>query len=477
MVLCKKINKQNEKVIVSAIFLPIILLIGINYFSDIPNQLIKTATYGYTYNPSSLYEKSQFVIISLYLLTTIYFLFKHFFNLPKQTNEKKQVFLILLGIGIPAITGIITEIIFPVLLQKQPISISQTNLSFFTAASFIAIKKYGFLKYTPKAHYDKILNTINEGIVIIDMDGIIKYINKGFEKISGYTESELVGKNSSLLLDDEENTDALLYYISNLKATHSFQTALKTKLKRKKIINITSTPYIENNGVQIGYILTIQDITRIQKLRNLMETALIKGEEKERERLANELHDGLGQMYAVCKMKISLLLQKINDPNVIKTTNELKDTITEIANTTRNLSHNLKTIDEKNKLTQILKDLIDTCSNNQLSFRFINDGEEPPLSYAIKINLYRIAQEFINNSIKYSNASLIVCKLNYTKSFLTLEMKDNGDGFDLNEILASKTKGLGIKNMKNRAYQINADFLLNAAPGEGTSISITVPYL
>jgi signal transduction histidine kinase len=199
-------------------------------------------------------------------------------------------------------------------------------------------------------------------------------------------------------------------------------------------------------------------------------SALIEGQEKERERLARELHDGLGQMLTAIRLRIGLLKEDNQSKKDIQQI--IDDTIKEL----RRISNNvMPAVLIDFGLEAGLKSLVDYSSKLyhlpvHLTYTKFNYDHAPKNNFDITISLYRIAQEAINNAVKYSNMTLITIEVNESEQQIDMLIQDNGLGFDLNK----KSEGKGLGNMNERAKLIDGKFHIESS-NLGTSISICVP--
>lgn len=199
-------------------------------------------------------------------------------------------------------------------------------------------------------------------------------------------------------------------------------------------------------------------------------SALIEGQEKERERLARELHDGLGQMLTAIRLRIGLLKEDTQSKKDIQKI--IDDTISELRRISNNvmpavlidfgLEAGLKSlVDYSGKLYQLPIQL------SYISYPYKSIAKN---KFDITISLYRIAQEAINNAVKYSNMTRIDIYVEETEDELIMSIEDDGVGFDINK----KNTGKGLGNMSERAKLIDGKFQIESNSG-GTSITICVP--
>ena len=197
-------------------------------------------------------------------------------------------------------------------------------------------------------------------------------------------------------------------------------------------------------------------------------------QEEERKRIARDLHDEIGS-----KLNVILLnayqLKKMRKGNmeVVSITNELSSLVNTTIETTRRISHDLlpPTLEEFG-LVEAIKELKDAYRHSDtLSFNLqFNDNNEKIKSKIIELNLYRVLQELINNSIRHGAATQLTIDLGILENLIHLKYHDNGEGFDTIDV--QNKKGLGMKNMESRLRMIQATHQLNSSPGRGLTMEI-----
>jgi len=203
-----------------------------------------------------------------------------------------------------------------------------------------------------------------------------------------------------------------------------------------------------------------------EKLRNKM---IIEAEEKERTRIAKDLHDSLGQMLAALKMNLnSLPTTSDGKDQFAKTTQILDDTITEM----RSISHAMMPESlVKNGLAKALMDISNHVEANQTKVNVVAEnwkGWNTTGEYV----LYRIVQELLNNTLKHANAKNVNIELNQFDDEINLIYEDDGKGFDIGSI---KSNGIGLQNMNNRISSINGHIEFDSKPGVGATAIISIP--
>ncbi|MFY8020143.1 MAG: tetratricopeptide repeat-containing sensor histidine kinase [Bacteroidia bacterium] len=205
--------------------------------------------------------------------------------------------------------------------------------------------------------------------------------------------------------------------------------------------------------------------------------AVLEAEENERQRIARDLHDGLGQRLSAAKLNISGLHQTIesdkqNQELFISNALSLLD---ESVKDVRSISHNLMANGLiKSGLVSAVREFIQQInSSNSIRIHIETLGLEERLNQTIENVLYRVLQELVNNIIKHAQATQVNIQLIKHDHELNLLIEDNGMGFNLNEAL--EKGGIGIKNIQSRINFINGKIDFDSYPGKGTTVNIEIP--
>lgn len=210
--------------------------------------------------------------------------------------------------------------------------------------------------------------------------------------------------------------------------------------------------------------------------------ALIEGQEQERKRFALELHDGIGQMLTGLKLHAeSLTTSQLTDEKYRLRIDKLIKLIQDTIQTTRQISYNLMpSVLWDFGLNAALKLLCQqTAESTRMNILFDGVDERIPLSSLMEVGLYRIAQEAVNNAVKYANAGVInvSLKTNQKNKGLVLEIKDDGKGFEIEKIKEKTGPVLsrnGIENIRTRTRLFNGQIEILSNPGAGTTIRVEV---
>ncbi len=202
--------------------------------------------------------------------------------------------------------------------------------------------------------------------------------------------------------------------------------------------------------------------------------AVLDGEESERQRIAKDLHDGLGGMLTGVKLKLSSWsLQNLNDrqsESFNPIIEQLNNTTTELRRVSRNLMPESLL---RNGLEMALGDLCEFYSNEKTVISYVPLNLKDTLPLNQQINIYRIIQELLSNVVKHAEASVVLVQCTQNDNQFLITVEDNGKGMDINNAL--KEKSLGLKSMRNRVEFLKGQLEITSAPGEGTTVEIELP--
>ena len=194
--------------------------------------------------------------------------------------------------------------------------------------------------------------------------------------------------------------------------------------------------------------------------------------EKERARIAADLHDELSPILSAIKLKVSTFELKEEEDRIQqqKTNEHLGDVLKRM----REISFDLMPVTLQRKgLSAALQELVSYTSNkNQLRIELA----APPvvLSETFSIHLYRIVQEIIHNTIKHAEATLLQIQVVKEENKLVLTSKDNGKGFRYEERL-EQGSGFGLRNLLSRTDVMGGELLIQSKEGQGTIYTIEIP--
>ena len=215
----------------------------------------------------------------------------------------------------------------------------------------------------------------------------------------------------------------------------------------------------------------VRDVTEWRRLQ----AELLEVQDRERQRLGQELHDGVSSMLTGAAILTSSLAEDLRsdepvDPEDLDKATEL---IKQASEEARAISHGLSPVGLERGLLSALEDLASQAEvRGELSCTFEASGSPPDLSEETATHLYRIAQEAVNNAVKHADAQHIQVMLTADEEELTLTVEDDGHGYPAS---SSGGKGIGMRTMRYRADLINAALTIEEAPTGGTRVRCQLP--
>ncbi len=331
----------------------------------------------------------------------------------------------------------------------------------------------------------------------IATDGTIIHIGEKFAKLINYNAFNSQKKFSKILTineQDQQNLDQIIFE----KQRTGWQDQFKaTKIDNEIIwLDLSMIPVtIKKDESEL--LIICFDITERKKAQKEVErlniessnekinqqkiisSKIVENQENEQNRIAKEIHDGIGQMLTGLKFS----LESIDLNNKEKTAQKIEylkklslDIIKGVRTATFNLmppelsDHGI--VSSISKLTQELSKL---TGKNILFYN--KTAFDQRLDSLIEINIYRLTQEAINNAIKYADSTHIVVQLSHSENLLSINIDDNGKGFDQEEVDKNKNSesGMGLVFMKERVQYVNGRVFINSIPNEGTRITFNIP--
>jgi PAS domain S-box-containing protein len=322
------------------------------------------------------------------------------------------------------------------------------------------------------------------GFSITSRDMRIMAVNDEYCRILGYSREELLKKTWAELTAPEDMPSNKIVFEQAVAGKLDAYTINKRLVRKDgQVIHTTvSARCVRRPDGSPDYFVSLllditereQAIEREQRARAEYTLQLIASQEAERERIAGELHDSLGQSLSLIKNHAQLvLMQKKLAADTRKEVETISETTSAAIAEMRRISQDLHPYQlDHLGLTGALNALIEGvgCAGGiafEKKFDLVDDAFPPHMA----ANLYRIVQEGVNNMLKHSHAKSARITLERDLHEIRLFMEDSGHGFNPNEL----RKGMGLKNMNERARILGGRLKLDSAPGKGVRVEIIVP--
>ncbi len=342
--------------------------------------------------------------------------------------------------------------------------------------------------------FRNLIRDIQLGVVLQDKEGRNILCNDAFAELFASSKNDLLGQDIQDLALDPVHEDGRRFSQEErptYKAIKTKQPArdvvmgiIRPNLDHRLWMLINADPVLDENGEILHIICCVKDITerkkmeedqmikQIQHQRQLTQ-ASIDGQEKERKEIGKELHDNIGQQLTTIKLFLDIAKTTGDDPTNEMVNMALKG-ISDVINEIRAMSRSLVPSTLKDLgLIESIDELVESFTRTQkINISFVRSGfNEELLHENQKLALFRIIQEQLNNIVKHATAKHATIKLGSQDDLITLEVSDDGKGFDDDKI----RRGLGFMNIKNRAELLDGLSEIVSSPGKGCILKVVLP--
>ncbi len=304
------------------------------------------------------------------------------------------------------------------------------------------------------------------GITLLQ-EGVYRYVNPAFARITGYTAEELVGRSPDVLYHPT-NRPKIRQHVRRCLAGEvdeaHYEARLVTKAGEVRTVEVLDSRLTYRGEPAV--IGTILDITE----RRQLQREVLYMQEAERRRLGRDLHDGVASQLTGISIMLGVLARRINGADLdvealAGDIQEIRALVDESGEEVRRLSRGLAPAGLSGKdLAGALERLAANTEGGQCEA----EGDLTRVSDEAAAHLYWIAQEAVVNAQKYAQAERVLVRIAREADALVLEVEDDGRGFDPGRI--SEEDSLGLRTMRYRADLLGAQLSVETAPGEGTRV-------
>jgi two-component system, NarL family, sensor histidine kinase UhpB len=332
--------------------------------------------------------------------------------------------------------------------------------------------------------YRVFVDTMNEGAATLSLEGTILYCNNRFAGMLNTSPDRVVGSSIYRFIPAAERS--------------RFETAVQKSERKNSTIELHlrrggqefMPVHLSVNGFCGQELPTIclvamdlterkraeEKISLYQRQLRALASELALAEERERRRLATELHDRIGQNLALAKLKLSGLLQSNHRPNLRSPLTE----ITEMIDTTIQDAHSLIFEISPPVLYQVgFEAAVEWLAEHfqeqyGLRIDLKIDPKPKPLAEDLRIVLFQAMRELLVNVIKHARATRAKILMKYVRGNLRIVVQDDGLGFAPVEH-SETSRGLGLFNIRERLHHLGAEILIESSPGKGTRVTLIIP--
>ena len=322
-------------------------------------------------------------------------------------------------------------------------------------------------------------------IITTDAGGIVNGWNPGAEKIFGYTKDEIIGQSSAIIFTEQERAAKI--------PALEMETALAEGVAederwqvRKDGSQFFAAGVLEpiKDGKIDGFVKILRDMTERLKAEQIeqdkkMLQKLVSAQEDERRRIARDLHDELGQLLTALRLQLEAVRKLCDQSELCGKVDEAQLTAKQLDTGIDFLAWELRpaALDDFGLYPALAKYAREWSHYSGITAELLDSTlKKARFSPEVETNLYRIAQEALNNVYKHADARRAEISFDRRGDLIVLIIEDDGIGFDPPEKFNRK-KGIGLIGMRERAALIGGGLEIESAPDKGTTIFARVPVL
>ncbi|HXW06873.1 MAG TPA: CheR family methyltransferase [Vicinamibacterales bacterium] len=346
-----------------------------------------------------------------------------------------------------------------------------------------------------QARLASIVALSSDAIVSFDFQRRIVTWNEGAEEILGFAAAEVIGRDLTSILSPEagRERESMFEDIEAGTPVHDFATRAHTKAGVDLDVSVSASPVMNQAGTVIGGSVIIRDVsTQAEAERQIRRhTAdleqrvaertheLIVTQEEERRRIARDLHDHLGQQLTALRLSLAVCKERAGDDET------LRQHLAKAESSAMQLDADIEFLAWELRPSQLERGLVtavDTYGREWSNhFRVAIDIHSTPIDEDRlppqgAINIYRIAQEALNNVAKHAQATRVAVILEQRDDRIVLVIEDDGRGFDVpRKNAGSHEQRLGLSGMRERAALVSGTTHVESTPGKGTTVIVQIP--
>lgn len=356
-----------------------------------------------------------------------------------------------------------------------------------------ALKRAAHALRESEQRYRNIIENAVEGIFQATADGRYLSVNPAFARMCGYSSPEEMIKEVTdiarqLYVHPHDRTK-----IKRLYDDPGFVKGFEAQFRRKDggliWVSITARSVRDESGALLHYEGTIEDITERKRAEievqnhqeqlRLLASELSVTEERERRRLATDLHDSIGQTLAMSKVKLDGLRTQAPSPVLAKELDDICKLLDRALQDTRSLTFELSPpVLYELGIEAALESLVERMQQvHGIKIRLLVGGGAKPLSEDTAVFCFRAVQELLVNVVKHARARTVKVSIGRDGDWISIMVEDDGRGFDPSDafIRIGGKKGFGLFSIRERLQHLGGSLKIDAKVGRGTRVTLLAP--
>ncbi len=331
--------------------------------------------------------------------------------------------------------------------------------------------------------YRALIESMNEGALLLTTDKMILYANAHFAKMVGRPLEQVIGKSFKDFLAEEDRAPLRALLKRAGKNGSKVQMVLHTDGKGLLPVQISVRPLAKNGAKTVTVGMVVTDMTEARRNEEMLRgfsRRLVLAQEAERERVALELHDHITQLLCAILVRTEVLTDKLSPQDKIgrREAKKLREMVGDAASAVERISRHLRpsVLDHLGLAAIVQSDCNEFATRTGLPMELKCDPLMVRLHPEAELALYRILQKALKNIEKHARAKHIAVHLSHQAEGIELRIHDDGQGFDPDLPAPAVTKrGYGLHSMRERAHAVGGTVRVTSAPGQGTTIHAQIP--
>jgi len=335
---------------------------------------------------------------------------------------------------------------------------------------------------------EAILESMSEFVVYQDTEHRIIWLNRAARELSGLAAEKLAGRHCYQVWQGRSKPCSGCPVVRARK-TGQPQTG-EVVTRDGKVWSIRADPVKDPQGNVIRVVEIVLDITERKKAEKklhehqarlkLLASQLTLAEERERHRIASELHDQITQWLIISKIKLEALRHGVSPKEPVEVLDEVCNWLAQTIDQTRSLTFDLSfPILYPFGLEAAVAEWLagEIRDKHGLATQFLNDEQPKPLDEDVSVLLFRNVRELLTNVVKHAQASKVKVSIRKVGSKIKVRIEDDGVGFDPAQVTAKavKTGAFGLFSIRERLEHIGGSFEIESAPGRGCRVVVVAP--
>lgn len=337
----------------------------------------------------------------------------------------------------------------------------------------------------------EILKTSSVSVIVTDQDEKITYVNPATEKLYGYRAEELIGKGPGMFNAGPKAEEVQKKIVNTIRQGEVWRGEILQKNKNGDLFYIQASVYqlLDREGNFIALIGFQEDITERKQVEEKlivyqdqlrsMASELSLTEERERRRIAADLHDHIGQSLAISKIQLGALRKVLFSSELARSIDKIYELITQTIQDTRSLIFELSPpILYELGIEAAVEWLAEQIKEqHNIMVEFEDDNQSKPLDDDIRVLLFQAVRELLVNVVKHSQARKVKVSVQKDGGNIRIHVEDNGIGFDSSKIYSysDRTRGFGLFSIRERLDYLGGYFTIASEPGYGTQVTLGAP--